>query len=79
MHFELNPQTCGVTWHRAGWQWLVQTAKYGESYRMARKLLDRGLRSGPVARYRPMQQSKARILLSRILENPDEWEAHFEL
>jgi cytochrome P450 len=57
----------------------VQIAKYGEPYRLARKLLDRGLRSGAVAQYRPMQQSKARILLSRLLENPDEWEAHFEL
>ncbi|KAH9972642.1 cytochrome P450 [Lactifluus volemus] len=63
----------------AGWQMLLQTATYGESYRLARKLLDRGLRPGAAAQYRPMQQSKARILLSRLLENPDEWEAHFEL
>jgi cytochrome P450 len=79
MHFQLSPQACGLTWHRAGWQRLLQTATYGESYRLARKLLDRGLRPGAAAQYRPMQQSKARILLSRLLENPDEWEAHFEL
>ncbi|KAH9973773.1 cytochrome P450 [Lactifluus volemus] len=62
-----------------GWQWLVPVAKYGEPYRLARKLFSRGLRSGAVAQYHPMQQSKARILLTRLLENPQEWEAHFEL
>jgi hypothetical protein len=46
---------------------------------MARKILDRGLRPGAVAQYRTMQQSKARVLLTRLLENPREWEAHFEL
>jgi hypothetical protein len=46
---------------------------------MARKILDRGLRPGAVAQYRPMQQSKTRILLTRLLEHPREWEAHFEL
>jgi cytochrome P450 len=68
-----------MTWNRTGWQWLVSIARYGEPYRMARKILDRGLRPGAVAQYRPMQQSKARILLTRLLENPREWEAHFEL
>jgi hypothetical protein len=64
---------------RTGWQWLVPVAKYGEPYRLARKLFSRGLRSGAVAQYHPMQQSKARILLTRLLEHPQEWEAHFEL
>ncbi|KAH9976314.1 cytochrome P450 [Lactifluus volemus] len=62
-----------------GWQWLVSIARYAEPYRMARKILDRGLRPGAVAQYRPMQQSKTRILLTRLLEHPREWEAHFEL
>jgi hypothetical protein len=68
-----------VTSLRAEWHWLVSSARYAEPYRLARKLLDRGLRPGAVAPYRPMQQSKARVLLTRLLENPREWEAHIEL
>lgn len=62
-----------------GWQWFVPIARYSEPYRLARKLLDRGLRPGAVASYRPMLQLKARVLLTRLLENPREWEAHVEL
>jgi hypothetical protein len=57
----------------------VTLARYAEPYRLARKLLDRGLRPAAVALYRPMQQSKARVLLTRLLEDPREWEAHIEL
>jgi hypothetical protein len=68
-----------VTFLRAEWQWVVPIARYAEPYRLARNLLDRGLRPGAVAPYRPMQQSKARVLLTRLLENPREWEGHLEL
>ncbi|KAI0253746.1 cytochrome P450 [Lactifluus subvellereus] len=63
----------------AGWQWFVPIARYAEPYRLARKLLDRGLRPGAVASYRPVLQLRARLLLTRLLENPCEWEAHVEL
>ncbi|KAI0253751.1 cytochrome P450 [Lactifluus subvellereus] len=62
-----------------GWQWNVSTARYTESYRLARKLLDRGLRLGAVASYRQMQQARARVLLTRLLTNPNNWETHIEL
>jgi hypothetical protein len=68
-----------MTWLRAGWQWVVSSARYGEPYRLARRLLDRGLRPGAVAPHRPMQRSKAHALLTRLLEYPHEWEAHIEL
>ncbi|KAH9981025.1 cytochrome P450 [Lactifluus volemus] len=61
------------------WQWVVSSARYGEPYRLARKLLDRGLRPGAVAPHRTMQRSRAHALLNRVLEYPHEWESHIEL
>ena len=59
--------------------WLLPTARYGEFWRQGRTVLDRGLRPGAVAAYRPMQESKARLLLTRMLKNPKDWEAHIGL
>ena len=61
------------------WDWLLPTARYSETWRQGRKLLDRGLRPGAAAEYRPMQAARARVLLTRMLENPEDWEAHIEL
>lgn len=63
---------------RMRWEWLVPFSRYTEFWRQARKLLDRGLRPGAVATYRPVQQAKARVLLTQLLNEPDEWEAHLE-
>jgi hypothetical protein len=63
---------------RMKWEWLVQVARYGEFWREARKLLDRGLRTGALAVYRPVLQTKAHILLIHLLENPEAWKAHLE-
>jgi hypothetical protein len=76
---QFSGQACQVTWPRMGWQWLVPTARYTESYRQARKLLDRGLRLGAVASFRQMQQAKAHVLLTRLLSTPDNWETHIDL
>ncbi len=62
-----------------GWEWLVPFSGYTEFWRQARKLLDRGLRPGAAATYRPMQQTRARVLLTRLLTTPDEWKGHIEL
>jgi hypothetical protein len=62
-----------------GWDWLVPFSSYSEFWRQARRLLDRGLRPGAAATYRPMQQSRARLLLTRMLASPDKWEDHIEL
>jgi hypothetical protein len=76
---QLNSQTCRVTPPRMGWQWHLSTARYTESYRLARKLLDRGLRSGAVVSFRQTQQARARVLLTQLLANSNNWETDIEL
>ncbi|KAF8258555.1 cytochrome P450 [Lactarius quietus] len=61
------------------WSWQLPLTRYGEAWRQGRKLLDRVLRPGAAATFRPMQQARARVLLSRLLANPKEWKAHVEL
>ena len=61
------------------WGWFLPTARYGESWRQGRKLLDRSLRPGAAAEYRPIQGARARVLLTRMLESPEDWEAHIGL
>jgi cytochrome P450 len=63
---------------RMRWEWVVPFARYTEFWRQARKVLDRGLRPGAVAAYRPVQQAKARALLFQLLTSPDDWETHLE-
>lgn len=63
---------------RMKWEWVVPLARYTEFWRRSRKLLDRGLRTGALAVYRPVLQTKTRILLTHVLENPEGWEAHLE-
>ena len=62
-----------------GWQWVLPTARGDERWRQGRKLLDRGLRPSAIASHRPMLETRARILLSRLLTNPHQWEAHIDL
>ena len=57
---------------------VMPLARYTDSWRQARKLVDRDLRTGALAVYRPVQQTKARALLINLLDNPDGWEAHLE-
>ena len=64
---------------RMGCDWLLPTARYNERWHQGRKVLDRSLRPVAAALYRPMQQSKTRVFLTRLLESPSEWEAHVEL
>jgi hypothetical protein len=64
---------------RMKFQWLMPFTRYGGFWRQARRLLDRGLRSGALAVYRPLLQTKTRVFLIHLLENPDEWESHIEL
>ncbi len=61
------------------WHWQVPFTKYGEAWRQGRKVLDRGLRPGPTATYRPVQQARVRVLLTRLLATPNDWQAHVEL
>ena len=59
--------------------WALPVARYAEPWRLGRKLLDRSLRPGAAAAYRPLQETRTRVFLSRLLETPQEWIAHIEL
>jgi hypothetical protein len=59
--------------------WVFPLARYAEPWRLGRKILDRSLGAGAASTYRPLQQLKTRLLLSRLLTSPHEWEAHIEL
>jgi cytochrome P450 len=61
---------------RMKWGWIVTFSGYTESWRQARKLLDRSLRPTAVAGYRPLMQAKTHVLLTRLLSTPDQFEAH---
>jgi len=69
----------GLTSDRMGWQWVLPTARSDEHWRRGRKILDRGLRPGAAASHRPMLQTRARVLLSRLLTNPRQWEDYIDL
>ncbi len=60
-------------------EWALPLARYAEQWRLGRKLLDGGLGAGAASAYRPLQQLKTRLLLTRLLASPHEWEAHIEL
>ncbi|KAI9459922.1 cytochrome P450 [Lactarius psammicola] len=61
------------------WHWQLPFKRYGEDWRQGRKLLDRGLRPTSSAAYRPMQQERARVLLTRLLATPNQWRDHVEI
>ena len=61
------------------WRWLLPLARYGNAWRQGRKLLDRSLGPGAAATYRPMQQARVRVLLTRLLATPNDWKDHIEL
>jgi hypothetical protein len=58
------------------WEWILAFSNYTESLRQARKLLERSLRPATIATYRPLLKTKAHVLLTHVLANPDELEAH---
>jgi hypothetical protein len=60
-------------------QWSVLLARYGEPWRLRRKIAERGFRPGSLAAYRAIQETRARVLTNRLLQNPQEWTAHIEL
>jgi hypothetical protein len=61
---------------RMKWEWNLAFSNYTESLRTRRKLLDRSLRPTSIAAYGPLLQTKAHVLLTQMLANPDEFEAH---
>jgi hypothetical protein len=74
LSFDSRPR--GLIKFRMQWEWVLPVTRYTEYWRRARKLLDRGLRPGAISTYRPLLQTNTRILLTQLLETPDDWEAH---
>ena len=64
---------------RMGWDWVLVFARSGDRWRQGRRVLDRGLRLAAMPTYRPMIQAKTLIFLSRLLENPKQWEDDIDL
>jgi hypothetical protein len=58
------------------WDWALVFSRFTESWRLTRKLLDRSLRPATIVAYRPLLQSKVHVLLTQVLANPDELDAH---
>ena len=58
------------------YQWNVAFSNYTESWRVSRKLLDRGFRPAAIATYRPLIKTKAHALLTQMLANPNDFEVH---
>jgi hypothetical protein len=61
---------------RMGWYWNVGLGNCTEEWRLGLKLLNRSLRPASIATHRPLLEAKAYELLSQVLANPDELEAH---
>jgi cytochrome P450 len=64
---------------RMGWDWVLALARNGELWRQGRRMLDRGLRPAATASYRSMIQARTHVFLSRLLENPRQWEDNLDL
>jgi hypothetical protein len=62
-----------------GWNWILTFARSDDLWRLGRKMLDRGLRPGATVSYRSIIQARTHVFLSRLLDGPDEWEAHIDL
>jgi cytochrome P450 len=60
-------------------QWSLLLARYGEPWRLRRKIVDRSFRPASLAAYQALQEKRARVLATRLLQNPQEWTAHVEL
>ena len=60
-------------------QWSVILARYGEPWRLRRKVVERSFRPASLAAYHDLQEARARVLATRLLQNPQEWIAHVEL
>ncbi|KAI0264152.1 cytochrome P450 [Gloeopeniophorella convolvens] len=61
------------------WDLQLIVTRFGEKFHMTRNFVERGLRPGEIQKYKHMQQTRTCVLLNRILERPEEFEAHIDL
>ncbi|KAN0086124.1 Cytochrome P450 [Tylopilus felleus] len=52
-------------------------ARYGEKWRLCRRIFQQTFRANVALRFRPLQLSRARELVANIMDNPDEYSSHF--
>lgn len=62
-----------------GWEWATSIARYGERFRIHRRLYHQVFRSEAAVAYRPRQLRKAYEMLTLILHDPGHYGDHFEV
>jgi len=60
-------------------QWSVLLARYGKPWRFRRKIVEQSFRPGSLSAYHGIQETKARVLVTRLLQSSQEWIDHIEL
>ena len=58
------------------WDWMMAFAKYTDSWRLGRKLLDRSLRPATITKFHSLLEMKTHYLLTQVLTSPDDLEDH---
>jgi hypothetical protein len=54
-------------------------AGYGATFRLSRQIAERCYRPASLTQYRSLQEKKVHVLITRMLQHPQEWVAHIEL
>ena len=62
-----------------GVEWTVPSSRKGQLWRDGRKLLDRSLRPGEIARHLRMIEEKTHLFLGQLLSTPQDFRGHIEL
>jgi hypothetical protein len=61
------------------YEWPVFVAKFNETWRKKRKMLDTSLRPGAIMSYQQVMEEKTRELLVRLCADPTDFVAHIDL
>ncbi|KAI0061732.1 cytochrome P450 [Artomyces pyxidatus] len=56
--------------------WDLSIMRYGENWRIRRRLMEHSFRPAPILQYRPLQMRKAYEALRRLLRDPSSFDAH---
>lgn len=62
-----------------GWGWSFGMMNYGERWKKHRKVFHQFFNQNAVDKYRPVQTREGRMLLRRLLKNPDGFLQHIRL
>ncbi|KAH8915872.1 putative cytochrome P450 [Atractiella rhizophila] len=59
-------------------QWALVTMRYGERWRVHRKITHQGIGAQMVKSYRDLQDSESKVLANELLTNPEHYVEHYE-